>query len=176
MPVSPLKKWSRAGVLTGALLALALLPVQAHNVKLDTVEPDVLERYLTLELHAMYEARQHNPNPLDPAQSYPLNVLRDEILYALSDEDDDDDDEGENFIDMEELDAEMAEAGTDLATEVDKALGVAGRRASSQVLRLVNAAFADIDIAQSNRGVKASVAERAVKDILIRDIYCCKKR
>jgi hypothetical protein len=163
-----LSKCSFAVVMSGALLALAQVPAQAHNIDLDTVAPDVLDHYLTVELRAMYTRKGLKPNGV-----YSLSVLKAAILYALSDEGDDEGEEA--FIDTAELDDEMDEADTNLDAEIGGAMQEADRQASSHVLRIVKAAFNELEIAAGGR-LPANVAERFAKDMVHQDVYCCQKK
>ena len=162
MPNRLLKKWSSAVVLTGAVLAMTAFPAQAHNIDLDTLSVEQLDYYLTLELNAIYTRHGLNPN-----QAYPLAVLIDEILYALSDEDDDEGDE--DVIDMAELVEEMREARTTLRNEVGKALRQADAMAASPMPGMVRVGYQDLEIAR-NGYVRAAVAVQQTKRILIADI------
>jgi hypothetical protein len=122
-----LKNLNPAVWLTGGLLALVQFPVHGHGIKLDTRPMDEVNRHLQTELTSGFK-RHGLRNDVE----YPLARLKAEILYALSDADDDEDSDDEGYIDEEELEREMKEAGTSLEAVVDEALNQANMAANSE--------------------------------------------
>lgn len=94
------------------------LAAQEHHLNLDSLTAAQLQSALDAEL-GEDDLREFG---VDPARTYPIEKLHDAIMGALSDEGDDDD---EQVITQEELDEEMAEAGTTLAQVVWDALAAA---------------------------------------------------
>jgi hypothetical protein len=118
-----LRRWNLAAWLFGTWLALAQVPAYGKGIDLDDLSEEQLNKFLTIELNDMFTHRGQSKTltyPLDPKRSYPVHVLREAILYALSDADDDSDDD--NVIDEDELAEEMEEANTTLEAVVDNAL------------------------------------------------------
>ncbi|MBC7898353.1 MAG: hypothetical protein H7066_23230 [Cytophagaceae bacterium] len=115
-------------LLAGAGLALARGSDRRVS-DLDALSDAELTADLTAELDDILEH-------LEPNQEYPVAQLREEILDALSDEGDEGEEEEE--IDFEDLDEEMAEAGTTTDACVANAVNLADE-------------FSSIDAAPANR-------------------------
>lgn len=107
---------------TYALCVLTAFPLGALATDLDDLPAAQLQAALDAEL-GEDDLRQFG---IDPRKAYPLETLHEAILEAFSDEGDDD---SEGLITQEELDDEMAEAGTDLSQVIWDALAMADREA-----------------------------------------------
>jgi hypothetical protein len=92
--------------------AQRLLTAAEAGRDLDALPPEELDEDLTAELADVFKQ-------FDPNTAYPIDALYAAIIEALSD---DDDDGAEDAISEADLDAEMAEAGTDLPDVVMGAL------------------------------------------------------
>lgn len=111
-----------------ALLAgcLALIAPGAAGAQdeddLDLLSDEEIAAALYAELDDVYES-------LEPEEVYSVSVLYQAIMYALSDAGDDE--EGEDIIDLEELNEEMSEAGDSLGHVVSGALQTADQVSDS---------------------------------------------
>ena len=130
------KKSTVAVWLAGAWLALVQFPVYGEGIKLDKVDPGELARHIEIELNAIYTKHNH----LQKDQEYDLETLKEDILWALSDDEDDNDPDDEGYVTEAELAVEMEEAHTTLEQVVVDALNQADRIASG--LRSPTWAFA----------------------------------
>lgn len=104
-------------------IALSLMFMQPHTLlatELDDLSPTQLQAALDAEL-GDDDLRQFG---VDPRKAYPLELLHEVIMQALSDEGDDDD---EQLITLADLEEEMDEAGTNLSQVVWDALTEADR-------------------------------------------------
>jgi len=105
-------------LVSAALLIGEPVPTTARVTDLDTFTAAQLDRDLEAELDDIYDGH-------DPDAAVDLDEVRQEVMFALSDEGDDDGIESE--IDFEDLEAEMNEDHTTVAAVVTDALQSADR-------------------------------------------------